>query len=106
MKGGNKMASLTSAVNVQVDSKTKKEATNILNKLGISMSTLINATLKQVVINNGIPFDLSLEKKPSRDLLKALKEAEDIKAHPEKYKSYDNVDELFKDILGDEYKEK
>lgn len=96
------MASLTSAVNVQVDSKTKKEATDILNKLGISMSMLINATLKQVVIRRGVPFELTLNQKPSKEMMVALKEAEEIAKNPEKYKGYHNIDEMFEDILNED----
>ncbi len=40
------MANLTSAINIQVDSDTKKQATDILNNLGLSMSTAINIFFK------------------------------------------------------------
>ncbi len=96
------MTGLTSAVNVQVDSQTKKEATDILNKLGISMSMLINATLKQVVINQGVPFELTLNKKPNREMIQALKEAKKIANTPDKYKGYHNIDEMFEDILNED----
>ena len=93
------MGNYTSAINVQVDTKTKQEATKILNEIGISMSTLINATLKQVVINKGIPFELTLKSKPSESMIRALQEAYAIAENPEEYKSYDDVDEMFEDIL-------
>lgn len=38
------MASVTSAININVDSKLKNEATNILKGLGLNMSTFINMT--------------------------------------------------------------
>lgn len=97
------MENHTSAINVQVDSKTKKEATEILNQIGISMSTLINATLKQVIINKGIPFELSLKSKPSESMIRALQEAYAIAESPENYKSYDNANQLFKDVLDDNW---
>lgn len=59
------MANMTSAINVQVDSKTKKEATAILNGLGLSMSAAINVFLKQVVKSDGLPFEVK-NPKPSR----------------------------------------
>ncbi len=46
----------TSAINIQVDSDVKKEATSVLTDLGLSMSSAINLFLKQVVKHNGIPF--------------------------------------------------
>ena len=95
------MASLTSAINVQVDAKDKEQATTILKDLGLSMSTAISMFLKQIIKTDGIPFEVR-NPKPSRELRKALKEAEHIAQHPEKYKSYHNVDEMMKDILDED----
>ena len=92
------MASLMSAVNVQVDTKTKNEATAILKDLGMSMSTAINIFLKQVVKSDGLPFEVK-NPTPTKDLRKALKQAEDIERNPQKYVSYEDVDKLFKEIL-------
>ena len=52
------MASLTSQINVVVDTKTKEEAARILDDLGMSMSTAINVYLKQIIKNCGIPFEI------------------------------------------------
>ena len=93
------MASLTVPINVVVDKETKEEATAILKDLGLSMSTAINLFLRQLIMNDGLPFEV--KKKPSKELRQALKEAEDIINNPEKYKSYHNVDELLKDALDE-----
>lgn len=95
------MANLTSAINVQVDSETKKQATTILNDLGLSMSTAINLFLKQIIKRDGLPFEVT-NPKPSKQLLQALKEAEDIMKNPDKYKSYNNIEELRKALLSDD----
>ena len=71
------MANLTSAINIQVDSDTKKAASEILSDLGLSMSTAINIFLKQVIKNDGLPFAVK-NPKPSKELLEALKEGEVI----------------------------
>ena len=42
------MENKTSAINIQVDSNVKKEATDVLTELGLSMSSAINLFLKQV----------------------------------------------------------
>lgn len=89
-----------SAINIQIDSETKKEATNILNDLGLSMSTAINLFLKQVIKTDGLPFEVK-NPKPNRELRKALKEAEDMRKHPEKYKGYHDIDEMFRNILDE-----
>ena len=43
-----------------------------------------------------------MEPKPSRQLKRALKEAEHITKHPERYKSYDNIDDLFRNLDSDD----
>lgn len=37
---------------------------------------------------------------PSEELLEAFAEVEEMKKHPERYKSYTDVDEMMRDILG------
>ena len=49
----------TSAINIQVDSNVKKDATMVLTELGLSMSSAINLFLKQVIKKNGIPFEVT-----------------------------------------------
>jgi len=49
----------TSAINIQVDSNVKKDATLVLTDLGLSMSSAINLFLKQVVKKNGLPFEVT-----------------------------------------------
>lgn len=90
------MSNLTSAINVNVDSKLKKEATNVLNSLGLNMSTAINMFLTQVVKRDGIPFEI-VNPNPSKVMLKALKEAEII-AKDSKRKGYSNMDDLIKSL--------
>ena len=70
------MASLTSAINVNVDAKVKEEATAILKDLGLNMSTAINMFLVQVIKKDGIPFEI-VNPKPSKDTLRALNEAKE-----------------------------
>lgn len=67
------------------------------------MSTLVNITLKPVIINKGIPCDLTLKSKPSESMIKALQEAYAIAEAPEEYTSYDNSDQLFEDILKNDW---
>ena len=54
------MNSLTSEINVQVDSKVYDQANDILERLGLDMNTYINMVIKQLIYNNGIPFDIAI----------------------------------------------
>lgn len=91
----------TTNLNVRVDSTLKKKSDMLFKDLGLNMSTAINMFLTQCVKTSSIPFNIS-EPKPSRQLKRALKEAERIAKHPERYKSYDNIDDLFKDLDSDD----
>ena len=91
------MEPLTSAINVQVDAKDKEEATRILKDLGLNMSTFINMAIKQVIKNDGIPFEIT-NPKPTRKLKKALKEANDILDGKVEAKGYHNMYEMIEDL--------
>lgn len=95
------MANLTGAINVQVDNQIKKEATDILSDLGLSMSTAINLFLRQIIKRDGLPFEV-VNPKPSEKLLVSLKEAEDIINNPDKYKGYNDINKLKEALLSDD----
>jgi len=95
------MASRTTAINVNVDTKTKDEATKILKDLGLNMSTFINMALTQVVKRNGVPFEIT-NPKPSKDLLEALTEVDEMLNNPEKYPRYSNWKDLKESLLSDD----
>ena len=52
----------TASVNTRVDPVLKEQAESILDELGMSMATAMSLFLKQIVIHNGIPFDLRIPK--------------------------------------------
>ena len=52
------MESLTSAISVQVDTKDKEIANEILKNLGLNMSTFVNMAIKQLLYTNGLPFEV------------------------------------------------
>ncbi|MCI7241931.1 MAG: type II toxin-antitoxin system RelB/DinJ family antitoxin [Bacilli bacterium] len=94
------MASLTSAINIQIDSETKRKATDILNDLGLSMSTAINIFLRQVIKKDGLPFEVN--NNSNDDLLDAIEEIRDMINNPQNYPSYTNREDLKKALLKDD----
>ena len=92
------METKTSAINIQIDSNVKKEATLVLTDLGLSMSSAINLFLKQVINHNGLPFEVS--RKPNEDTLRALVAAQDIIDNPDKYPTYHSREELKASLLS------
>jgi len=93
------MEALTSAISVQVDSHDKEVANGILKNLGLNMSTYINMAIKQLINKDGIPFEVT-NPKPSKELLEALQEGEDILNGKIKAKSYTNMYEMLEDLKG------
>ena len=91
------MESLTTAISVQVDRKDKEIATGILTNLGLNMSTYVNMTIKQLINKDGVPFDV-VNPRPSKELLEALQEGEDILNGKIKAKGYTNMYDLLKDL--------
>lgn len=89
-------AQSNSIISVNVPTDVKIESTNILNSLGINMSTAVNMFLRKVIAENGIPFEL----KNNSLKLEASTELEYLKNHLDEYKEYQNVDELINDALN------
>ena len=89
------MSNNTSAININVDSNVKKEATELFNSLGLNMSTAINLFLRKSINEGGIPFELK-NPKPTRELKRALKEAKKIENGDILVKSFDNREDLKK----------
>ena len=89
------MESMTGAISVQVDLSDKIKANDILKNLGLNMSTFVNMAIKQLIYNNGIPFEVK-NPKPSRELLESLKQGEllveEIKEG--KRKGYSSMEDL------------
>lgn len=75
-------------INVRVDEKTKSEVDEILADLGINMSTAIDIYLKQISLNQGLPFEVRKPKKEIVAKTKALAEVINLtggKTYPKKF---------------------
>lgn len=87
----------TIATNIRIDRQLKEQSSEILEGLGLSLSGAINMFLRQVILQDGIPFKVEYPK-PSRSLRKAIKEGEKLANDPNA-KGYKNFQELL-DELG------
>lgn len=91
------MESLTTAISVQVDTRDKEIATGILKNLGLNMSTYVNMAIKQLINKDGVPFEV-VNPRPSKELLAAIQEGEDILSGKKEAKSYTNMYEMLEDL--------
>ena len=78
-------------VQVQMDKELVEKAESILKDLGLNRSTALKIYYRQIVLNNGLPFEMV----PNEETIEALNE--DL-THA---KSYTDLDEMWKDILED-----
>ncbi|MDR0822691.1 MAG: type II toxin-antitoxin system RelB/DinJ family antitoxin [Endomicrobium sp.] len=56
----------TENLSIRVERGVKRDAENIFNKLGLSMSAAVNLFLNKSVLYGGIPFELSIKKTPEQ----------------------------------------
>ena len=63
----------TAYINVRVEEEVKLRAEQILNELGINTSTAIDMFLSQIILKDGLPFDVRIPRinyeKAKKDLL-------------------------------------
>lgn len=55
---------LMMATKTRIESDVKEEAEAILEKLGVSVSSFIDMTYRQVILRNGIPFPVTMPPMP------------------------------------------
>ena len=88
------------STNISIDAETKAKAQVMLADLGMDLSTAVNVFLRQMLYEGKIPFSIT-RATPNKITLEAMKEAQEMRRSPEKYKKYDNVDSMMEDILGE-----
>lgn len=81
---------------VRIDEITKKQASELLEGLGINLSDAINIFLRQVVLRGGIPFEVRYpDFKPG--VIEAMEEAKRISRDPN-IKGCTSMEELFEEL--------
>ena len=53
-----------STVSARIDENVKTRAENILSQLGIPVSVVINTLYHQIILQNGVPFSLTIPNHP------------------------------------------
>lgn len=81
----------TAVVNVKINPQVKKQAQKVAEELGLSLSGLITAYLRQLIRTKSVTF--SIEEQPTEYLLQALRESKvDIKTRRVS-PSFDNTED-------------
>lgn len=80
---------------INIDESTKKQAMELLEGLGLDLSDAIDIFLKQVILHEGIPFDVKYPRfRP--EVMEAMEEAKRM-SHDLNTKRYGS----FSEALGD-----
>ena len=67
----------TTNLNIRIDRNLKTEADEILNEMGMSLSTAVNVFIRQVVQERAIPFKIHLDEELTKaELLRRAKNLE------------------------------
>ena len=85
-------------INVRIDSNVKENAEAVFARLGITPTAAISLFYNQVIRTNSIPFELKADF-PNDKTLSAINEVEEMEKNPEKFKGYDDIDDLVEDLL-------
>ena len=79
-------------LNIRTEKEIKESAEIVLSQLGLTMSAAVNIFLRQVIRENGIPFELKL-KEPNTETIEAIQEARLI-ANDKSAQGYTSIQEL------------
>jgi len=86
---------LTTDVRCRIDSKTKHDASEVIEAMGLSVSDAIRIFLKRVATEGTIPFDLRM---PNAKTIAAMAEIENPKTRAQ-LKRYKSMTQMNKDLL-------
>lgn len=84
----------TETLHIRVKPNVKQKAEETLNDLGLSISEAVNVFLNQIILYDGIPFEI---RKPKINM-ETLKAMEDTKEGKNLSKTFDDVDEMFEEL--------
>ncbi len=85
-----------STISIRVDSELKRKAQQVCKKMGLNMTSAIELFLNNTVKDEELPLI------PNKETIEALKEYEEMKNNPEKYKRYSSFKEAMKDVFEEE----
>ena len=86
----------TTNLSIRIDTETKRQADQLFENLGMSISTAFNIFVKQSLRERRIPFNIS-ENISDNEKYEALREARRIARDP-KVKGYADVEEALKEL--------
>jgi DNA-damage-inducible protein J len=94
--GGKKMRATTTNLSIRINVETKKEAEEMFDSMGMSLTTAINVFIKQSLRTRSIPFQITMDV-PNAVTLAAMQEARQLANDPNA-KTYTNVEDALAEL--------
>lgn len=88
----------TVKINICTDADTKRQVEEILSDMGLNMTAAINIYLKRILMEGGIPFELTA-RVPNAATVAAMDEYDEMKKNPAAYKRYHSFKEAMDEVL-------
>ena len=88
----------SNSINIKIEQNLKEQAQQLFASLGMDMTTAVNIFLRQAVREQAIPCRIG-EPVPNQETIEALAEVQAMKANPEQYPGYTNVDQMMEELL-------
>ena len=66
---------MSKAITVRIDESIKQQAEDMLNEIGLNMTTYINSSLRALVREKKVPFELTTKQQANAEYLAKLDES-------------------------------
>lgn len=86
-------------ITMRIDEELKTQLQELVSNLGMDMTTFFTLSAKQAVREQGIPFDITM-RVPNSETREAIEEVKAMKKDPSVGKTYTDVDDMMKELLG------
>ena len=87
-------------INIRMDAELKKQFEAFCADMGMTMTTAFNIFAKKAVREYRIPFEISGDV-PNAETVEAIQEVKQMKAEPNRGKTYSDVDQMMEELLAD-----
>ncbi len=87
---------VTTPTQIRIEEGIKKQAVELLEGLGLNLSDAVNIFLRQVILQNGIPFEVKYPEL-KQEVIEAMEEAKRISKDPST-KRYSSFSEALEDL--------
>lgn len=91
------MSGATTSMTIRMNRMVKEQSQQLFKSLGLDMTTAINIFLRQSLMHNGLPFEVTMNKSDSALIQKLMEADADTDIHG----PFQSVEALMEDLNAD-----